>query len=68
MPLPSCGQAPRESTLDVVKMGIAFTCIFTAFQTSSSFQATVLKDLGFGESLGFTGYVCSSRVAGADVG
>lgn len=54
MPL-ACGQAPRESTVDVVKMGVAFTFIFTAFQTSSSFQATVLKDLGFGESLGFTG-------------
>lgn len=50
-----CGRAGREATGEVVKLGLAFMLIFTAFQTGSFFQTPVLKDLGFGESLGFAG-------------
>lgn len=44
-----------NSTRDVVVMGCAFWLIFTAFQTSSFFQAAVLEELGFGSDLPFFG-------------
>eukprot|EP00048_Salpingoeca_helianthica_P015418 m.226672 g.226672 ORF g.226672 m.226672 type:complete len:427 (-) comp17008_c0_seq1:30-1310(-) len=39
---------------NIVVHGIAFMGLFTAFQTSSSFQTTVLKDVGLGSNLGYT--------------
>ena len=38
---------------NVVMHGVAFMGLFTAFQTSSFFQTTVLKDVGLGSDLGF---------------
>lgn len=38
---------------NVVVHGLAFTGLFTAFQTSSLFQTTVLKDVGLGSDLGY---------------
>lgn len=40
-------------TFNVVMHGLAFTGIFTAFQTSSFFESTLLDDVGLGGDLGF---------------
>ena len=38
---------------NVIVHGLAFTGLFTAFQTSSLFQTTVLKDVGLASDLGY---------------
>lgn len=40
-------------TYNVIVHGLAFTGLFTAFQTSSLFQTIVLNDVGLGSDLGY---------------